>query len=71
MTTLERTEPLGATPTLADLDDAARYLRFDGLQQHMGSVWDAIGRAFDDEGAAAAFGEADAMLHAAARDEVF
>ena len=35
--------------TLDELDDAARWERFDGLQQRMRSVWDTMRLDHDDE----------------------
>lgn len=49
MTTLESSEAHGEAPTLADLDDEERSLRFQGLQQRMRSAWDSMKLDLDDE----------------------
>ena len=42
MTTVDDTTRPTAAATLVELDDVARYLRFDGLQARMPAVWDAM-----------------------------
>lgn len=49
MTTLEAGDGPGAVTTLADLDDEARYARFEQLQARMGSVWDEMKLDREDE----------------------
>lgn len=49
VTELPGTGSRGARPTLSDLDDEARHLRFRMLQERMGSVWESIRLNLDDE----------------------
>ena len=49
MTTLQSTDAPGAVTTLADLDDEARYVRFQRLQDRMESVWNSTKADLDDE----------------------
>ncbi|MGC5221129.1 peptide ligase PGM1-related protein [Micromonospora sp. DT81.3] len=49
MTALETTESPSAVVTLSDLDEGARNLRFQRLQDRMSAVWDSMKRDRDDE----------------------
>jgi len=49
MTTLQSTDAPGIVTTLADLDDDARYARFQRLQDRMESVWNSTKADLDDE----------------------